>query len=316
MRTSIQYLGLLVVLGLASCAQVAGLGETPVDEAQVPIKPELFVDFESAEGIGFSQSGQLYVAANKSVWRVSDKGEKFRLTDVDSNLGIHRIGDRDILMADFGPTVALRPGAKNDGVIWRISPNGKKVKFAKGIADPNAILILDDGTILASDDFTHNIYQITRDGQVSVWSNAVPFPNGMALSADGQTLYVAQIFVQIEERPITFADAIWAIPLREGKPAGPAKVVARTGGKGGVDGLASDELGRIYIAENQGGNVWRYDPMSEQLTLISEGLPNVASLVFGEGEFDHHTIYATTTFSGGGSVWKIPVGVKGRSVNH
>jgi len=279
------------------------------------VTPELFIDvFKGAEGIGFSAEGNLFIAADKAVWIASPDGSVRKIAEADSNLGIHRTGDRDIFLCDFGPKAALQGGG-NDGVIWKISSDGTKTEFARGIADPNAVLILDEGTILASDDFTHNIYEVSRDGKVSVWSDAIPFPNGMALSPDGNTLYVAQIFTQIETRPVGFADAIWAMPIRDGRPAGEPKVIGNTGGVGGVDGLVTDELGRIYIAENQAGRVWRLDPESGDMTLLAENMPNVASLVFGEGEFDHESIYATCTFRGGGKVWRIPVGVKGRRVN-
>ena len=37
---------------------------------------------------------------------------------------------------------------------------------------------------------------------------------------------------------------------------------------------------------------------------------------FGEGEFDHRSIYVTTTFNRGrgGKIWRIPVGVEGQAL--
>ena len=48
--------------------------------------------------------------------------------------------------------------------------------------------------------------------------------------------------------------------------------------------------------------------------LIAEGVPNVASLVFGEGEFDRESLYAACTFRGGGKIWRVPVGITGAPV--
>ena len=45
--------------------------------------------------------------------------------------------------------------------------------------------------------------------------------------------------------------------------------------------------------------------------MIAEGMNNVASLVFGKGDFDHRAIYATSTRRGGGKIWKINVGTIG-----
>ena len=98
-------------------------------------------------------------------------------------------------------------------------------------------------------------------------------------------------------------------------PAGSPTVVARTGGEGLVDGLVADEFGRIYIAVNRAGKLWRFDPTPGEIVLIAEGMPHVASLVFGEGNFDREAIYATSTSRGGGKIWKVRVGVKGARVH-
>ena len=71
---------------------------------------------------------------------------------------------------------------------------------------------------------------------------------------------------------------------------------------------------RVYVADNGGGKIWRLDPESGEIVLIAEGMPHVASLVFGEGNFDPQALYATSTFRGGGRVWKVDVGVRGAPV--
>jgi len=130
----------------------------------------------------------------------------------------------------------------------------------------------------------------------------------LTLSPDNRTLYVAQVFSNL--KPIVPDDRIWAFNLSRGLPVGPPKMVARTGGKG-VDGLVTDEVGRVYVADNGAGKIFRFDPKTGEVLLIAEGMPAVASLVFGEGKFDHEAIYATSTMRGGGKIWKIKVGVKG-----
>jgi len=47
--------------------------------------------------------------------------------------------------------------------------------------------------------------------------------------------------------------------------------------------------------------------------LFAEGMFGCASLAFGEGEFDHHSIYATTTTAQGrgGKFWRVQFGVGG-----
>lgn len=277
------------------------------NEPQLPIQPILFLDkFQGSEGITFSAEGKLFAGANNGVWIVDADGSARRIADVHRHLGQWRVGARDILAADFGPRNAFEHGPNTDGIIWRVTPEGTKTVFASGIGDPNGLVRLPGGTWLVSDDATDRIYSL-RDGRADVWSTEVPFPNGMTLSRDGRTLYVAQTFNALG--PVVFANQIWSIPLRGDRPAGPAKVVAQT--ERGPDGLVSDRLGRIYVADNMSGSLRRFDPKTGDMTVIATGMPGIASLVFGEGRFDSHSIYATTTARGGGKIWRIPVGVRG-----
>jgi sugar lactone lactonase YvrE len=294
--------GLGVLTGCRSASRTTG-------EPELPVVPELFIDsFSASEGITFNARGQLFIGADQAIWLVEPDGSVRKLTEVDLHLGQAGIGEQDILAADFGPRNVFRHGPNNDGVIWRVTPGGEKTVAATGIADPNFILVLADGSFLVSDDGCDRIYHVTPEGEVSLWSDAIDYPNGMALSPDGSALYVAQIFEQLD--PFVPSDKIWAIPVDAGRPTGPPKLVARTGGSM-VDGLAMDELGHLYVADNGSGSIRRIDPATGEVVIIAEGMPHVASLVFGEGDFDHQAIYATSTRRGGGKIWKVRVGVGG-----
>lgn len=283
--------------------------QTPPGSVTYPVEPELFIDeFVLAEGISFNAEGHLYIAGDGALWRARPDGSAIRVAEVFTNLGLAGIGERDILMADFGPRNVFSHGENNDGLVWRISPEGERRIAATGIADPNFILVFEDGSFLVSDDGTDKIYFVDTEHHVSVWTDRIEYPNGMVLSLDETTLYVAQIFTGID--PVTFDNRIWGLKVRNGRPKGDPWVVARVGG-GGVDGLALDERGRIYVADNQGGRIWRVEPDSGEATLIAAGMAHIASLAFGEGEFDHHSIYAACTYRGSGRIWRIPVGVGG-----
>lgn len=277
-----------------------------------PVEPQVFADepFASCEGIAFNGRGHMYVTCNKALWRVFTDGSSEQIAELDSNLGVAGIGAEDLLVADFGPTNAFGHGRNTDGVVWRITPGGEKTPDALGIGDPNFVLVREDGSYLVSDDATSDIY-VVRDGNVDLYTTAVMHPNGMGLSLDGSTLYVAQMFSNI--RPVVGVSNIWAIKLEGGAPMRDAKLVAVTGPGAFVDGLAMDKLGRVYIAANREGRIWRFDPASEELVIIAEDVYGAGSIAFGEGEFDRQSIYITTTFSQGrgGKIYRIPVGIEG-----
>lgn len=296
----------LIVPGVSSSQQASEGGNFPV-------QAELFVDegFEGCEGISFNGEGRLFATCSRALYEINADRSTRKITELFSNLGTAAIGERDLLVADFGPTNAFRHDRNNDGIVWRISPDGDKTEDSTGFGDPNFVLVLKDGSYLVSDDATADIYIVGEDKQPLLFSTAVNHPNGLALSADGSTLYVAQIFSSI--RPVIGDDKIWAIPLEDGKPARNAKIVARAGPNASVDGLAMDIQGRVYIAANRAGMLWRYDPVSEEMLLLADGMFGLASLAFGEGEFDRLSIYASTTFAQGrgGKIWRIPVGTTG-----
>jgi sugar lactone lactonase YvrE len=264
--------------------------------------------FERCEGIAFNGEGDLYVAGNGALWRISTAGEATRIAELYSNLGLAPIGERDILMADFGPTNRFNDGPNTDGIVWRITPEGEKTRVVDGgLGDPNALWVRADGYFLVSDDATDEIFIADMDGNVGVFTDLVGHPNGIAVSADGSRLYVAQIFKSI--RPVVPDGRLWAVPLEDGLPAGPAEVIADLGDTAANDGIAIDELGRIYVASNGAGQIWRVDPQTKETVLIAENMPGVASLAFGRGDFDHHAIYATSTRTG--RVWEVKVGIGG-----
>lgn len=310
MKPTVLALGALVALA-PTLAQVHDLPEGfPVEPEQILEEP-----FEASEGIAFNGEGNLFVTANRALWQVYPDGKVRHVADLHTNLGLASIGPRDLLVADFGPTNAFNEDRNSDGIVWRVTPEGEKTELVTGIGDPNFILLRKDGSMLVTDDATSDIYVVGEDRKPLLFSTAVPHPNGLALSDDGKTLYVAQIFKSI--RPVVRDDSLWALPLEDGKPAGAAQLVARTGPYAANDGLAMDREGRVYIAANgPAGEIWRFDPDSGQLVLIARRVYGAASIAFGEGEWDHQSIYVSTTRNQGrgGKLYRIRVGVEGQPV--
>ena len=54
------------------------------------------------------------------------------MAELYSNLGLAPIGERDILMADFGPTNRFNQGPNADGIVWWISPEGEMRRLVDG----------------------------------------------------------------------------------------------------------------------------------------------------------------------------------------
>ncbi len=270
--------------------------DSNAENFQYPVKAQILIEgFKGSEGIAFNGEGHLFITANKALWRIDPDGTKHLVAELFSNLGMASIGERDLLVADFGPTNAFRHGKNHDGIIWQITPEGEKKQLVVGIGDPNFILMLKNGSFLVSDDATNEIFLCDRKGQFELFCTAVNHPNGLALSPDGASLYVAQIFQGI--KPVVPDNRIWSVKLIDNRPAAAAKLATRTGPGGANDGLVMDRRGRVYIAANNEGRVWRFDPSNDELIVIAEGMFGAASIAFGEGDFDPQSLYITTTNS-------------------
>lgn len=281
-------------------------------QASFPVKPEVVVNgkFRGAEGITFTGEGRLFVTADDALWEIYSDGNVRKIIDLYSAVGLAPIGKRDLIVLDFGPTNAINHGPNKDGLVLRVTPEGKKTVLATGIADPNFVLMLKDGSFLISDDFTNNIWQVApKTGKVALFSTSIASPNGMVLSPDRKTLYVAQIFRNFRTgvRPIECDNRVWKLRLRKGKPAGNQEVLFSTPGIGCIDGLAMDSQGLLYVAANREGRIWRVDPANGSSLLLAE--QSAASIAFGSGKFDPTSIYVTEL--NGGRILKIPVGTTG-----
>jgi len=296
-----------ILAGAVACAGAGGERADVVEEPAFPVTPRPVVTgrWRGAEGIAFSGEGDLFVKGNHTIARVNLDGSIDSLAHFDTPVGLTPIGQRDVLVAVFNDSVLINEGPNRDGFVARVTPEGEVDTVASGMGDPNFIVVMPDRSFLVSDDFTNEIWRVGPAGEVSLYTGAVAHPNGMVLSLDGSELFVAQIFRSVD--PIEFDDRVWRLPLQDGAPAGPPAVLFATGGVGANDGLAMDALGRVYVAANREGRIWRIDPGDGTAVVVAEEVENVKSLAFGEGPWNHTSLYATV----GGDVLEIPVGVEG-----
>ncbi len=300
--------------GGADAGGGAGGGDAGADAPMVtlPVKANELVSgqFAQSEGIAFNGEGRLFVVADTDLWEVKPDGSTSMVADLTNPVGLASRGKDEILVAEFGDKTFTKDGMNDDGSVLSVTPDGTVTTIATGIGDPNFIHVRKDGTLLVSDDFTDKIYEVATDGTVSTFLQGIQSPNGMVESLDGNDLFVAQTFTMLD--PLTFDDRLWRVPLTSGAPGTPVELGA-TGGAGANDGVAMDAQGRIYVAENVGASVWRFDPKTGDKELVVDMVGGVASLAFGEGDFNATSIYATNLF--GGKVWEIPIDVAGAPVN-
>jgi gluconolactonase len=131
----------------------------------------------------------------------------------------------------------------------------------------------------------NGVYRLTPNGELTVLTGELTFPNGIAISPDGRTLYVA---VSDPRRPLWMAYDIQADgTIARGRVFfDPAPLVAQ-GRIGSPDGMKVDRAGNLF-ATGPGG-VLVLSPAGKHLGTILTG-QRTANVAFGD---DGSTLYMT-----------------------
>jgi sugar lactone lactonase YvrE len=248
------------------------------------------------EGITFDAAGTLFVSAI-----VNDADDQLLQFSPD---GTHEIvAESESILGLASDPTGILGAAIGTGELLLIDPStGVAAPIADGLGAPNFVVTTPWGTTLVSDDSpgTDTIREVTLAGEVSVWAEGVPTPNGMVFSLDNRTLYVAATFEGV---------GLWRVPVSEQGEAGtPEQWVSSFGAASTPDGVAIDSEGNVYVALNINDEIAQVKP-DGTVTIIAEGVSKPASLAFGQGDYDPCSLYVTNLF--GAQVWRVGIGVLG-----
>lgn len=137
------------------------------------------------------------------------------------------------------------------------------------------------------------VYRVSLDGDVSEITHDVTKPNGIVLSPDGRTLYVAETNNGSDGMPGVEPGnrgpmRVYAFPLGEdGLVSGDRRLFHDFGPKYGCDGMTVDEHGNVYLTvrEPSKPGIRVLDPSGEQVAFVptAKGV-NEEETPFTEGE--------------------------------
>jgi gluconolactonase len=149
---------------------------------------------------------------------------------------------------------------------------------------------------------TESVYRVDPDGTLAQIITDVQKPNGIVLSPDMKTLYLA------DSNP-SGRQHLLAYPLKADGTVGQKRLLHDFGKGRGIDGMCVDEQGNIYGAAGSGksGGVYVFSPAGKQLPFIP--VPETpTNCVFGDK--DRRTLYITA----GKSLYRIRLAVRGFAV--
>ncbi|RMG40906.1 MAG: SMP-30/gluconolactonase/LRE family protein [Planctomycetota bacterium] len=291
----------------------------PMSRADAPIVPAgaelelLWNDGEFTEGVAVAPDGRIYfsdIARDKKPGRIlvfDPRTGKTRVFCADSGKSNGLMFDRNgRLIAACGANYGKR-------AICEVRPDGTLRVIVdryqgKRLNSPNDLVIHPDGSIYFSDpryigpepmELDHmSVYRLAPDGTLTRVTFDIEKPNGVALSPDLKTLYVAEtnngtthIVPGVRTEPGRMT--LNAFPVRRDGSLGRKRVLVDFGKELGTDGMTVDTQGRIYAAvrsERRHGIVV-FSPQGKELAYIpTEPLPT--NCCFGNGP-EIHTLYIT-----------------------
>lgn len=143
------------------------------------------------------------------------------------------------------------------------------------------------------------VYRIDPDGKVSKLDTTAKKPNGLALSPDGKTLYVA------DTGPTR--SVLLALPIKPDGSLGKPRTLKDFGNGRGIDGLTVAADGSIVAAAGGGilAGIYVYSPDGVPLEFVAT--PEVPSNVEFGGP-DRSTLYITA----GKGLYRVETNLKGR----
>jgi gluconolactonase len=126
-------------------------------------------------------------------------------------------------------------------------------------ADPDGSIWFTDSGRTSLTDPRGRLFRRDANGQLDCVLDNVPYPNGIAFSADNAFAFVAA----------TRANAVWRIARQWSGTAQPmAGTYLQLSGGLGPDGLAVSPDGYLAVAHAQAGRAWLFDPVGDPIACI------------------------------------------------
>ena len=267
------------------------------DLAPGPVTWDTLTGFTQAEDFTFDDAGYFWsVEWNGTlVKQTIDGAQQVIANQIQGAAGTSILGNGDIAIAETGR-----------GQVIRVTQAGGKEVMVTGFSYPNGITVSQDGFLYISEHSRGVVLEVDPDTyDVNPVGRDMLYPNGIALSPDGQRIYTC-----------SFGDgSIYAIDRGDDGEWGDPYVWARVTGGGGwggaLDGLNVDACGNVYVTEYIAGKVWRFREQGgdgEMMAkLNSSWIPNL-HWGKGVGGFEEDVLYVSDRDQGRLFALKVGVG--------
>ncbi len=232
--------------------------------------------YDSLEGPAFDRDGNLYFVnwLSSDIVRLTPDGlatEFFNTGGIPAGLAFH--ADGSLYIADEGDhTHGVMRIVDGQATILVNEYEGQPLNGANDLVfDREGVLYFSDPWRSSLDNPVGGFYRLFPDGALQRIDAGLAFPNGVALSADGSAVYLAE----------TGHHRILRYPIGSDGTVGVREDFARLPGGEGPDGMAFDEAGNLYVAHYGGGKVAIFAPAGDLTDEIRVPGAKVTNVAFG-----------------------------------
>ena len=249
---------------------------------RVTSKVELLISgYDSPEGPAFDQAGNLFFVnwLTSSIVRLTPDGnasEFFNTGGIPAGLAFHP--DGSLYVADEGDEIhgVMRITPNGEGSIVVNEYEGRPLNGANDLVfDRNGILYFSDPWGSSAENPVGGFYRLFPDLTLEQIDSGLAFPNGVALTADGTAVILAE----------TYRNRLLRYPIHPDGSVGSREQWADTDLPPGPDGMAFDANGDLYVAHFNGARIDIFDPTGtrvDRITIPGEQPTNVAFAPDGE----------------------------------
>lgn len=252
--------------------------------------------FRFPEGPAFDRTGRLYLVNLQGGYlsRIDEGGEPqvHHHTGGDPNgLAFHR--DGDLYVCDSGLNAVIRIDGSGRQHTVVDSFEGERLRGPNDLCfDRAGNLYFTDPGGSSLESPIGRVYRLGTDGRLSLFMDGLAYPNGLCLSADERTLYLAE----------TLRSLVHACELDEDGGRRQTSVYAEV--EGWPDGMALDVEGALYVALYGRGAVGVVSPGGRSVTYLPVQGPNPTNVAFRGSD-----LYLTE--AGEGTLQVIATGAEG-----
>jgi gluconolactonase len=295
-------------VGIGLLGLVVGCSNAPKEPLYTPAKVGDGLKF--AEGPAWDGKGNLYVSncsadpgyvtkfdakGNAAVaFTASDKG--FKKTN---GMTFHENGS--LFVCDFGKKAIIEIQPNGQARTYADNYQGVPFRGPNDLAfDPNGNLYFTDPAGSSKAAPVGRVYRVDKLRNVTLVADKLAFPNGLAFSADGKHLFVAE----------SQAYQILKYTVKSDGGLGEKTVFCKLPEEKDPDGISFDSAGNLWVAQFGAGAVRQFDRSGQLIRTVALPGKNVTNVEFG-GK-DMKTLYITEAELG--ELYRIQVETPGQKL--